>query len=101
MSDNLSDVEIVLSNFSYFDQKHLNRPLLPFVVHGDEGDVGRENRGGVGILFVGDLYLVGDRGVALFRLRAADAENGAVAHSVAELDLVHPDGDELAMREVQ
>ena len=40
-------------------------PFLPLVIHRDEGDMGGENRRGVGVLFVGDLDLVGDRGVSL------------------------------------
>ena len=77
-----------------------DRPLLAAVVHGNEGDVRLEN-GDIGRGFrIGDADLVGHGCLAQPRHFAGDAEDGAIADAVAELYLVHGDGDELAVGEL-
>ena len=63
--------------------------------------MGSENWWGVGIFFVGDFDQISDRTTTFLRLCAVNAEDGAVSDSVAELDLVHGYGDELAVGKIQ
>ena len=79
----------------------LDRPFLAAVVHGYEGDVGLENGDMGRVLRIGDADLVGNRSVSFADFLTVDSEDGAIADTMAELDLVHRDRDELAVRELR
>ena len=78
-----------------------DRPFLAAVIYRYEGDVGLEHGDMGRVLRIENADLIGHGGISLFRPLAGNAEDRAVADAVAELDLVHGDGDELAVRELR
>lgn len=76
---------------------HSNRPLFAAIIDRNEGNVRLENRGFRGAPHIRHAHLIGDGCRAFPGKLAVDAEDRPVPNSLAELDLIHGDRDELAV----